>query len=143
MEGNHVAGLPELWDRDDTTKYEPGAFDLGGSFPAVVPNVNLVKGLFNSSLPAFLRRQAAYGAADSPLTFLHVDCDLYRGAVDVFHLLAHKIVPGTVIVFDDLVRPSPILAISDALLEDGSFGPAFGKSCPLGIPLAALSCDHR
>ena len=82
-------------------------------------NVNLVKGLFNESLPAFLRKQAAYGAADSPLTFLHVDCDLYRGAADVFALLAHKIVPGTVIVFDDLVSLS-FLQQALSLCQPGS-----------------------
>ena len=99
-------GLPEFWKRDDNSDYKAGSFDLEGNLPGVVANVNLIKGLFNESLPAFLRKQAAYGAADSPLTFLHVDCDLYRGAADVFALLAHKIVPGTVIVFDDLVRLS-------------------------------------
>lgn len=103
------AGLPEYWKRDDHSNYKQGSFDLEGQFPAVGPNVHLIKGLFNESLPRFLKKQAAYGAADAPMTFLHIDCDLYRGAAEVFKLVAHKIVPGTVIVFDDLVSSQPAL----------------------------------
>lgn len=39
-----------------------------------------------------------------PLTYLHIDCDLYAGAHDAFTFLSHKIIPGTVIVFDELVN---------------------------------------
>ena len=35
----------------------------------------------------------------------------YRGAVDAFTFLSHKIVPGTVIVFDDLVRDTCTVAL--------------------------------
>lgn len=43
-------------------------------------------------------------AGEIPLAYLHVDCDLYAGSKDIFTLLNHKIVPGTVIVFDELVN---------------------------------------
>lgn len=39
-----------------------------------------------------------------PLSYLHIDCDLYAGAHDAFTLLSHKIVPGTIILFDELVN---------------------------------------
>lgn len=39
-----------------------------------------------------------------PLSYLHVDCDLYAGSRDALTLLSHKIVPGTVILFDELVN---------------------------------------
>ena len=40
----------------------------------------------------------------TPMSFLHIDCDLYAGAHDALTLLAHKVVPGTVILFDELVN---------------------------------------
>ena len=63
-----------------------------------------LQGLFNETIPVFLGKQSAYGAADNPITFLHFDMDLYRGASDVFKYLGHKLIPGTVLVFDDLVN---------------------------------------
>ena len=33
--------------------------------------------------------------------FLHIDCDVYSSTVDIFNTLEGKVVPGTVIVFDD------------------------------------------
>ena len=33
---------------------------------------------------------------ETPLAYLHIDCDLYAGSKDAFTLLSHKIVPGTV-----------------------------------------------
>ena len=39
-----------------------------------------------------------------PLAYLHIDCDLYAGAHDAFTLLSHKIVPGTIILFDEIVN---------------------------------------
>lgn len=41
---------------------------------------------------------------NTPLGYLHVDCDLYGGSKDIFTLLDHKIVPGTLILFDELVN---------------------------------------
>ena len=32
------------------------------------------------------------------------DCDLFAGANDALTLLSHKIVPGTVILFDELIN---------------------------------------
>lgn len=44
------------------------------------------------------------GSGTTPLAYLHVDCDLYAGAKDIFSYLNEKIVPGTVILFDELVN---------------------------------------
>ena len=44
------------------------------------------------------------GTETTPLGYLHVDCDLYAGSKDIFDILDHKIVPGTVILFDELVN---------------------------------------
>jgi Methyltransferase domain len=85
-------GLPEAWSGFNLGK---GAFDLRGRLPRVPKNVRLYRGWFEDSLPAWL------SANPGPVAFVHVDCDLYSGARTVLSLLADRIVPGTVIVFDE------------------------------------------
>ncbi len=86
-------GLPESWRQG----VEKGAFCLG-QLPAVRQNVVLHKGLFSESLPPFLESHPGNAA------FLHIDCDLYSSARCVFDLLSDRIVPGTVIQFDELLN---------------------------------------
>jgi hypothetical protein len=38
------------------------------------------------------------------VSFLHIDCDLYSSTACIFRLLAPRIVPGTVIVFDEFLN---------------------------------------
>jgi len=83
-------GLPETW-RDGFSK---GAFRRSG-LPAVRANVRLYKGWFHESLPGFLKDHPG------PAAFLHMDADLYSSTKTVFDLLDDRIVPGTVIVFDE------------------------------------------
>ncbi|HNQ89687.1 MAG TPA: TylF/MycF/NovP-related O-methyltransferase [Verrucomicrobiota bacterium] len=83
-------GLPERW-RDTCAK---GLFAMP-TLPRVRPNVTLVKGLFHESLPPFLAEHAG------TVAFLHVDCDLCSSARVVLQLLRDRLVPGTVIVFDE------------------------------------------
>jgi len=83
-------GLPEDW-RDGFPK---GTFNMD-NLPKVRSNVVLHKGWFNESLPKF---KEAYNA---PLSFLHMDADLYSSTKVVFEILGDRIVPGTVIQFDD------------------------------------------
>lgn len=84
-------GLPEDWHGN----YLKGYFDLKGKLPKVNDNVQLVRGFFNETLPAFLK--------DHPqkCAFIHVDCDIYSSAKTVFGLLKDRIVSGTVIEFDE------------------------------------------
>jgi hypothetical protein len=81
-------GLPEAWG-----PLEKGAF--AQSVPNVASNVELVVGLFEATLPAFV------AAHPGPVSLLHVDCDLYRSAATIFRLLGDAIGPGAVIVFDE------------------------------------------
>lgn len=55
-----------------------GEFSLEGRFPDVRDNVVLVQGLFNESLPPFIKK---HYKTRSPvdITYLHIDCDLYAG----------------------------------------------------------------
>jgi methyltransferase family protein len=85
-------GLPRDW----TPELKRGAFALNGTLPAVRPNVTLVRGWYSNTLGTFLREHP-----EAPVTFLHVDCDLYESAVCVLLGLKERIREGTVIVFDE------------------------------------------
>ena len=86
------SGLPEDWTRTQ----RKGRFDLEGRIPVFSePNVGLVRGWFQETLPPFLAEHPG------PVRFLHMDCDLYSSASTVFNQIGPRIVSGTVIVFDE------------------------------------------
>jgi hypothetical protein len=88
-------GLPEDWDMGQ--KHVKGkAFDRQGELPEVPDNVKLYKGWFNETLPDFIFDSSF------PISFLHVDCDIYSSTDYSLNLLNDKIVPGTIIRFDEL-----------------------------------------
>lgn len=82
-------GLPEDWRTD----FGKGHFAT--PLPKVRPNVRLIKGWFNETLPTFVaqHRQA--------IGFLHVDCDLYSSTAAIFNALGPQIKSGTIILFDE------------------------------------------
>ncbi len=82
-------GLSEAWSGD------PGRFDAQGRLPKVPSNVRLHKGYFSDTLPQWA------AANPGPIGFLHIDCDLYQSTKCIFEHLGDRIVPGTVIVFDE------------------------------------------
>ncbi len=86
-------GLKEDWSG---TWYRAGHFTLSGKMPEVRPNVRLNKGWFDATVPPFL---AAHPG--KPFAFVHLDADTYESTTLVLSLLAERIVPGTVLVFDD------------------------------------------
>src|SRR6478752_6337602 len=85
-------GLPEAWGGFNLGR---SAFDAGGKLPRVPGNVRLHRGLFDASLPPWLKDNSG------PAAFVHVDCDLYSSTQTIFTLLADRIAPGTVILFDE------------------------------------------
>ena len=85
-------GLPEAWSGFTLARR---AFDRKGRLPRVPANVYLHRGWFDQSLPEWLQRN------HGPVAFIHVDCDLYSSTRTIFTLLADRIVPGTIILFDE------------------------------------------
>lgn len=83
-------GLPERW-RDG---YGKGFFKFS-SLPRVRSNVDLIKGWFKDTLPAFLERHR------EAVGFLHIDCDLYSSTECIFNLMSDRIGPECIIVFDE------------------------------------------
>lgn len=82
-------GLPEDW----TFRYRKGHF--AQNLPEVEANVELVVGLFDASLPDFI------AAHPEPVSYLHIDCDLYSSTRTIFELIGDRIREGTIIVFDE------------------------------------------
>ena len=83
-------GLPEDW----RFGFEKGTFKT--KMPKVKDNVRLIKGLFSDSLPKFLDDN--YGK----ISFIHIDCDLYSSAQDVFDCLdVSDINDGCLVLFDE------------------------------------------
>ena len=88
------AGLPNggVWPGNVAHQ---GQFNHGGQIRFDVPkNGTIINGWFNDTLPGFDYKKPV-------AQFIHIDCDVYSSTVDVFNTLRGKIVPGTVIVFDD------------------------------------------
>ena len=93
------SGLPTDW----RAGYSKGAFNINNKAAISVPNnAVLVQGLFIDSLPIQLLRFDREHECHTPVSFVHIDCDIYDGARDVLFLLAHRLVPGSIIVFDEL-----------------------------------------
>ena len=83
-------GLPESF-----SIWKKGEFDIKGKLPKVNNNVSLIKGYFNETLPKFLEEHKEKAA------FIHIDCDLYSSTKTIFENIYDKIIPNTVIQFDE------------------------------------------
>jgi len=90
-------GLPEAW-RD---KFDKGAFDRKGVFPKVSSNVRLVKGLFQDTLGDWIKENMK---VNEKVSICHLDADLYSATIFVLRALADYIVPGSILVFDELIN---------------------------------------
>lgn len=92
-------GLPEEWVRDKDAKQgtlRKGHFRMG-KLPEVRSNVTLHKGWFNDTLPVWLQ--------DNPgeVAFIHNDSDIYSSSIFTLKMLDCRMVPGTIILFDELI----------------------------------------
>jgi hypothetical protein len=92
-------GLPTDW----RSGFGRGTFYIPNNTNIKVPrNTMLVKGLFIDTLPIQLRSIDDKYKCHTPVSFVHIDCDIYDGARDVLFLLSSRFVSGTIIVFDEL-----------------------------------------
>lgn len=86
-----LQGLPEAWLPGEGA----GSYGTGGTAPPLPANVTLHAGWFEDTLPLFLERNAG------PVSFVHVDCDIYSSTKTVLTQLAPRLEAGAVIVFDE------------------------------------------
>ncbi|MFT5500055.1 MAG: putative O-methyltransferase YrrM [Woeseiaceae bacterium] len=82
-------GIPEYWNGNPV-----GAF-AQKKMPKVPANVKFQVGLFNETLPTFLQEHS------EPVSFLHVDCDLYSSTVTIFEALGTRLQEGAIVLFDE------------------------------------------
>ncbi len=85
-------GLPLDWDGTTESK---GDFTTKGKLPRTPANVRLHVGWFDQTLPKLL------SATQEKAAFIHIDCDIYESTKYVLETMSDRIVPGTIIVFDE------------------------------------------
>lgn len=90
-------GLPEDWiiNKETNDVYKKGHFDLGSKIPEI-KNVKFYKGFFDETIPQYIENYK------EPVSFLHIDVDLYSSAKSILFSLNSFIKPGTIIRFDEL-----------------------------------------
>ena len=92
-------GLPEPWYlSQDKASVTPEKWFALDRIPEVPNTVKLEVGLFENTIPEWLGRHSG------PVSFIHVDCDLYSSTKTILSLLNDRIVEGSVLVFDELVN---------------------------------------
>lgn len=82
-------GLPEVWQN-----LPVGTFAT--SFRIRLPNTVLIEGFFEETVPEFTSEY------DGHVNLMHIDCDLYGSTKTVLNGFKDRIIPGTVILFDEL-----------------------------------------
>jgi hypothetical protein len=85
-------GLKDDWPAFGWAK---GHFSVEGEVPNVEPNVTLIKGFFDETVPDFLRTHAG------PFSFVHIDCDTYNSTRTVLNLIVSRLRVGSIILFDE------------------------------------------
>jgi hypothetical protein len=91
-------GLPSSWAH----LHKKGEYTVEARLPKVEPNVTLVQGWFEETLPPLLRTWGVFTSA-----LLHIDSDLYQSARFVLFSLAETLTVGSVIVFDEFMGILP------------------------------------
>ena len=87
-------GLPSDWAGH---AHHKGTYDLNEKLPKVPSNVELHKGLFDKTLPNFVKEH------NEKIAFIHVDCDIYSATKTIFDFLSGQIQKGTIIVFYEYI----------------------------------------
>ncbi|MBS0625107.1 MAG: class I SAM-dependent methyltransferase [Verrucomicrobia bacterium] len=87
-------GLPEDWIRGDKTT--PKGCFMQEKLPEVPENIHLIEGWFEETLHPFAKEHKC------PISFLHMDCDLYSSTKEAFKAFGEHIVSKTIILFDEL-----------------------------------------
>lgn len=81
------------------------------------PNVRLVKGFFDQSLPQFMKGR------DDKVALMHIDCDTYDSTKDILSNTRNRLQVGSIIVFDEILGDmgleNEMLALWDQLILKG------------------------
>ena len=91
-------GVAEEWVYTDQKNVNMKKFSCDGRLPDVLPNVTLVKGLFQETLPDWKEQVLK----DQKISFINADADLYSSTKYFLSELNENIVTGTIIRFDEI-----------------------------------------
>lgn len=95
-------GVDEIWETGGKTvdmkrfQVPQDKADPKTGMPGVKDNVTLIKGLFQDTLDGWLKEH------EGPVSFINMDPDIYSAAIYSLEKLNERIVPGTIIRFDEL-----------------------------------------
>jgi len=122
-------GFSEEWSGVDKS-YGKDFFDQSGALPKVEPNVELVDGFIENTLPSFIDRNNFNAVA-----FIHIDTDTYTPAKIVLDLLKPYLKKGSIVLFDELCgypnwRSHEYKALTEALDESEYEFIGFAQSHP-------------
>jgi len=92
-------GLPEKWELGSAS-LEQGHFAVDRMPELDDPRATLIKGLFQDTLPEFLRTYQRQGTV-----VVHCDADLYSSTLYCLTRLSETLRPGDVIIFDEFSQP--------------------------------------
>lgn len=90
-------GLPQAWGNEPR-----GAYSTGGVIPKIEGKVFFHQGLFCDTIGPFLE-ESDYVDPDAVLAYANIDCDLYSSTLDILEGMAQRIVPGTILIFDEYI----------------------------------------
>jgi hypothetical protein len=93
--GRGVYGFDSFQGLPDHYRWDVPAGSFAVDEPPVVAGAELVVGWFEDTVPAFLAEHPG------PVDFVHVDSDLYSSAVTVLDHVGPRLVPGSVLLFDE------------------------------------------
>jgi len=103
-------GLPEDWMGGRNIIMPKGSFRCAEPTD-LPPNVRIVKGLFQHTLPEFLYNHK------EPVSFAHIDCDLYSSTIFVLNELRHRL-HGAILAFDEIAAYPEFEENEGAALRD-------------------------
>lgn len=102
------SGLPEEW-RVFFRPLPKGSLDAGGVTPAVSdPRVSFIRGVFQDSLPEFLKTFRVMNRL-----VINLDADLYSSTLYVLASLNPLLRPGTILILDEISTPEEFRAFRD------------------------------
>ena len=87
-------GLPQAWGNEPA-----GTYSTGGMVPSMEGKVYFHKGLFGDTIKPFLKE----AGNDAFLAYANIDCDLYSSTLDILESMHGRVVPGTILIFDEYI----------------------------------------
>jgi Macrocin-O-methyltransferase (TylF) len=100
-------GLPQAWGNEPA-----GSYSTGGIVPNLEGKVYFHKGLFHDTIQPFLQQAdkalaattgAEGGGGAAFLAYANIDCDLYSSTLDILESMHGRIIPGTILIFDEYI----------------------------------------